>query len=484
MIDFQIPFEVAEFERLLQKPNSDPTGLAGFFTAGEILLTRVPARLDIIGGIADYSGANVCEGVLGRGLAIALQPRTDRTLRVRTVQVGQRSLPVETRIPLDYFEIGDRLGSYAQVRELCQSNPLISWAAYIGGSIFTLLKEEAVPLRYGFNLLLLSAVPMNVGIGSSATAEIATLHCLQTYLKLNLSAARLAQLGQIAENQIVGAPCGIMDQITVASGKESWLIHILCRPGTILGDVEIPRGTGFVGINSMVKHSVAGPYYADVRIGAFMGKRIINHHRAQIGQSPVNHLTEISVADFETQYRAILPEKIGGTEFLAKYRSHEDPVTTVQSDGMYRIAGPTAHPIYENERVLRFIQALQDARAGNEEALQIAGDQMYSAHESYRFNCNLSCDEVDLLVAAVRERGIANGLYGAKITGGGSGGTVAVFGKVDALKREIPLIAQDYRRRTGLAPDVFEGTSPGALQFGAVRYRFGAGGWRMHNENP
>ena len=483
MPHYQTPFEVAEFERLLQKPNSDPTGLAGFFTAGEVLLTRVPARLDVIGGIADYSGANVCESVLGRGLAIALQPRTDRTLRIRTVQVGQRSLPVETRIPLDYFETGDRIGSYAQVRELCQSNPLISWASYIGGSIFTLLKEEAVPLRYGFNLLLLSAVPMNVGIGSSATAEIATLHCVQTYMKLNLSAARLAQLGQIAENQIVGAPCGIMDQISVASGKEGWLIHILCRPGNIMGDVEIPKGTGFAGINSKVKHSVAGPYYTDVRIGAFLGKRIINHLRMQLGQSPVNYLTEVSVSDFESHYRAALPEQVAGSEFLARYRSHDDPVTTVQTDGYYRVRGPAAHPIYENERVLRFMQNLEDARQGSERALEEAGEQMYGAHESYKSNCNLSCDEVDMLVESVRKRGVAKGLYGAKITGGGSGGTVAVFGKIDALKREIPQIVQEYQRRTGLLPDVFEGTSPGALQFGAVRYRFEASGWRMHNES-
>jgi L-arabinokinase len=400
------------------------------------------------------------------------------------VQVGRRSLPVETRIPLDYFETGDRLGSYAQMRELCQANPLISWAAYIGGSIFTLLKEEAVTLRYGFNLLLLSAVPMNVGIGSSATAEIATLHCLQTYLRLNLNAARLAQLGQIAENQVVGAPCGIMDQISVTSGKDYRLIHILCRPGRIIGDVEIPQGTGFVGINSMVKHSVAGPYYTDVRIGAFIGKRIINHHRATLGQSPVNYLTEVSASDFESQYRALLPEKIIGSEFLAGYRSHDDPVTTVLPDGVYGIVGPTAHPIYENERVLRFIQALQDARDGNEKTLETAGEQMYLAHESYKSNCNLSCDEVDLLVESVRKRGAAKGLYGAKITGGGSGGTVAVFGKIEALKQEIPAIVQEYQRRTGLSPDVFEGTSPGALQFGAVRYRFGANGWRMHNENP
>ncbi len=82
-----LPVEVQEFEQLLQKPNSDPTGFAGYFNSGEIWVARVPARLDVIGGIADYSGANVCEGVLGRGMLMALQPRTDSTLRIRTVQV-------------------------------------------------------------------------------------------------------------------------------------------------------------------------------------------------------------------------------------------------------------------------------------------------------------------------------------------------------------------------------------------------------------
>jgi L-arabinokinase len=103
------PFELREFEELLHKPNSDPTGLASFFNSGEVWVARVPARLDVMGGIADYSGANVCEAVLGRGMLMALQPRTDRTLRIRTVQIGQRSLPVETRIPLDYFQSGDGL---------------------------------------------------------------------------------------------------------------------------------------------------------------------------------------------------------------------------------------------------------------------------------------------------------------------------------------------------------------------------------------
>ena len=67
-----LPFEVAEFEQLLNKPNSDASGFASFFAAGEVWIARVPARLDVIGGIADYSGANVCEAVLGSGVPLSI----------------------------------------------------------------------------------------------------------------------------------------------------------------------------------------------------------------------------------------------------------------------------------------------------------------------------------------------------------------------------------------------------------------------------
>lgn len=472
----KLPIEILQFESFLKKSNSDPTGLAGLFNSGEIIVTRVPARLDVMGGIADYSGANVCEGVLGRGMVIALQPRTDRTLRIRTVQAQHTSLPIETRIPLDYFEMGDGFVSYEQIQTLCRSNPLAAWTAYVGGSIFTLLKEESVRLPFGFNLLLLSGVPMNVGIGSSATAEIATLYCLQNYLNLEISESRLARLGQLAENLVVGAPCGIMDQITVASGRRGKLTHILCRPGNILGEVEIPSGTAFVGINSMVKHSVAGSAYSDVRIGAFMGKRIINQLRLARGENPVQYLTEIAVDAFEKIYRAQLPETMIGSEFLSRYQSHDDPITKIQPDAVYRIVGPTAHPIYENHRVLKFIEYLK-APDHNVDAKRAAGECMFQAHDSYKNNCLLSAPEVDFIVEAVRTRGARDGLYGAKITGGGSGGTVAVFGEQAALAREIPSIVREYQRLTGLEADVFEGTSPGAIEFGVYRYTFGPQGW-------
>ncbi len=476
-----LPFELQEFDRLLNKPNSDASGLASFFTAGEVWATRVPARLDVMGGIADYSGANVCEAVLGRGVLMGLQARTDRTLRIRTMQAGIKALPIETRLPLDCFKSGDGLTSYAEVRAFCQANPLANWAAYIVGSIFTLLKEEPVKLPYGFNLLLLSAVPMNVGIGSSAAVEIGTLSCLNAYLGLNLSPTRIAQLGQMAENHVVGAPCGIMDQTAITSGRQGCLTHILCRPGEVKGEVEIPPGTGFVGINSMVRHSVAGNPYKDTRIGAFMGKKIINELRAKAGLPSVAYLTELSPEQFRTDYEKLLPTEILGSTFLKQYQSHDDAVTKISPDATYCVAGPTRHPIGENERVLRFMEALRAARNGDESALITAGECMFGAHDSYKNNCHLSTEEVDFLVDAVRQRGVKSGLYGAKITGGGTGGAVAVFGKLEALAKQIPEIATEYSRRIGQMPDIFEGTSPGAMEFGARRYAFGATGWQRFN---
>jgi galactokinase len=295
---------------------------------------------------------------------------------------------------------------------------------------------------------------------------------------LKLDGARIARLGQMAENHVVGAPCGIMDQIAVTSGRESKLTHILCRPGSIVGEVELPPGTGFVGINSMVRHSVAGNAYGNVRIGAFMGKKIINEIRARTGRAALNYLTEISPAEFKSEYEKEIPETILGSDFLSKYKTHDDPVTTVQPDATYRVVGPTRHPIAENERVLKFIEALNAAKAGDEKALVTVGELMHGAHESYRDNCRLSVPEVNFLVEAVRKRGPELGLYGAKITGGGTGGTVAVFGKIAALKEHIPQIATEYSRRVGEVPDIFEGTSPGAIEFGAKRYAFGANGWK------
>ena len=374
----QVPcVEVAEFERLLGRRAADPAGLAGFFDAKTFWVARVPARLDVMGGIADYSGANVCEATLGQGILVAVQPRKDRLLRIRTHPIGPRSLPVETSLPLGRLESSGESVSYDEVRALYRDNPLASWAAYAGGSLFALLKEESIRIRSGFNLLLLSAVPMNAGIASSAAVEIGTLCALDACLGLGLDASRIAQLGQIAENRVVGAPCGIIDQIAIASGRRGQLVHILCRPGSVVGSVDIPAGTGFIGINSMVRHSVAARLATGTCASArswasgsstASGRRK-GFRRWRISRKfPARNWSFTAAASARGDHGRGIP---------GRHQTHGDPATTVRAEVPYRIRGPVRHAVLENERVLRFIDALRAASGATNPDASRRGKEMY-----------------------------------------------------------------------------------------------------------
>ena len=469
--------ELTAFEQSLRDTQADLQSLASFFDKGEIVVVRVPARLDIMGGIADYSGSNVCEGTLGRGVILGIQKREDHWIKVRTQEVERNKIAIDFAFLVENFYVGERLKRYDEMRYFFQRNTVITWAAYIIGGIFTLLKEKKIArLRSGFNIALLSSVPMCVGIGSSATVECATIYALDQVLDLKLSPLTVAKLSQKNENSVVGAPCGIMDQIAVTSGRENRLIHILCQPDMIKGTIPIPENCAFAGINSAVKHSVAGPKYTDVRVATFMGRKIIQTHNSlrkgkRSGSPRPRYLCNVSPDEFEEKYKKILPVKIKGADFLEKYGETGDKVTEVNLQKEYKVRSRTAHPVYENQRVMRFMRALDQANlTGEDRYLVEAGEQMYRAHQSYARNCDLSAPEVDLLVDLVRKRGKKQGLYGAKITGGGSGGTVAILGQKEGLEEKVEEIAREYESITGLEPDLFFGTSPGAVEFGSKRY--------------
>ncbi len=229
----------------------------------------------------------------------------------------------------------------------------------------------------------------------------------------------------------------------------------------------------------MVRHSVAGNAYGNVRIGAFMGKRMINEIRARTGRAAVNYLTEVSVNSSEAEYESEIPEEILGSEFLAKYKTHDDPVTTVQPDATYRVAGPTRHPIEENERVLQVLWMPSMRRPEEWRCWLSRPEKKCTPRTTVTRRIAISPRrEVDFLVEAVRKRGAKEGLYGAKITGGGTGGTVAVFGRTRCVEEAHSADCGRISRRVGVMPDIFEGTSPGAIEFGARRYLFGASGWQ------
>jgi galactokinase len=138
-------------------------------------------------------------------------------------------------------------------------------------------------------------------------------------------------------------------------------------------------------------------------------------------------------------------------------------VTTVDPNRIYKVRRATAHPVFENYRVHEFRRLLMASH--NEGALSELGRLMYESHGSYS-DCGLGSPGTDQIVRLVQDAGPDKGLFGARITGGGSGGTVAVLGRSDAGK-VITEIAEQYRNRTGYSPYVFSGSSPGAFRSGS-----------------
>jgi galactokinase len=224
---------------------------------------------------------------------------------------------------------------------------------------------------------------------------------------------------------------------------------------------------------------VTGADYGAVRVGAFMGYRIIadlaglrvtagdrdGHVRVD---DPAWHgyLANVGSAAF-TRFAPHIPEALDGDAFLARYEGTTDLVTRVEPDRRYAVRTPTAHPIREHERVMEWARVLSGASSRSATSASELGALMYESHASYSA-CGLGSGGTDRLVALACEAGAARGIYGAKITGGGSGGTVAVLadaGAGDAVRA----IARQYAGETGHDADVFEGSSPGAARVGAVR---------------
>jgi L-arabinokinase len=249
-----------------------------------------------------------------------------------------------------------------------------------------------------------------------------------------------------------------MDQMTCVFGERDTLLALLCQPAELQPSVRIPSDLGFWGLDSGERHAVGGSDYGAVRTGAFMGLRLL---KAKVNLS-TEYLANVEPLEFERELLRHLPGEMTGDEFRARYGDIDDTVTTVQPGRRYRVCAPTAHPVYERQRAEEFRHLLTNSP--DEAACVRLGELMYGSHASYA-QCGLGSPGTDRLVELVRREGTASGVYGARITGGGSGGTVAVLGRCDA-GAAIARAVDAYERDTGYRAHVFAGSSPGVLAFG------------------
>jgi L-arabinokinase len=454
----------------------------GAASNGAVRVSRAPGRLDVMGGIADYTGSLVCEGTLDRAAAVATAPRGDREIQVFSFNLLDEHKPFTLRMQLDALA-----GSSLVQLRAGFDEPGRRWAGYLVGCLFVLHEAGLVDLRdprhTGIDLALYSTVPLGAGVSSSAAIEVATMMNLRDHFGLAdaLDPMRLAALCQRVENQVVGAPCGIMDQVSSCAGRAGALIKLLCQPHELQGAIELPAGVRVLGINTNVKHSVGGGQYGRTRCAAFMGHRMILAKMEEMGRrrglrlvgDPMRgYLANLALDDYKQLFRSSLPEKMKGGDFLAKFGGTIDTATTVEPDTEYAVQSATDHHVHEAQRVRNFVEFLE--RAGTLEphtaergiTLDKAGHLMYASHVSYTRDALLGADEADVLVDLVRRNERA-GLYGAKITGGGSGGTVAVLANVgERVDAAIGEIVAEYGRQTGRTAEVFGASSPGAWEVG------------------
>jgi L-arabinokinase len=457
-------------DRLRSLPASDDSRLRDWFAqGGPIYVGRAPGRLDVMGGIADYSGSLVLELPIARATWAIVQRHSEPVLEAATIRDGHWhlfSMPMATlRGPVlaQWLSEGDE----------------DHWPAYVAGVVQRATERAASRTETGVRVLVESTVPEGKGVASSAALAVAVMMATAAAFEDDRGAGELAEVCQWVENHIVGAPCGIMDQMTSACGHADRLLRLRCQPGTIEGHVEVPPGYRFYGIDSGVRHAVTGDDYSSVRTAAFMGYRMI----ADLAGLRVTHddggmrvedpqwhgyLANLTPQEFTSRYEEHLPELMTGADFLAKYEGITDTVTRVRRDARYRVRQATAHPIWEHDRVQRFASLLESlARAPD--VTEELGRLMYASHGSYSA-CGLGSDGTDRLVEAVRAAGPAGGLLGAKITGGGSGGTVAILG-TDRAADVVREIAAQYQAETGRSTDVFDGSGPGAAEIGVVILR-------------
>jgi len=465
-------------ERLRALRRVSDTRLREFFsTDAPVFIARAPGRLDVMGGIADYSGARVLELPLACSTTAVVQrtagPGCDLATRRGN---GWQFFSIELS---SLVERGAALSAPAALAAWFAERAADRWAGYVVGTVQACLQRVLRDGRErpeGLRVLIDSSVPEGRGVASSAALEVAAAMAVAACCGIQLSGQELAADCQAVENHVVGAPCGIMDQMTSACGRRDRLLRLHCQPGTIEGYVEIPAGYRLYGIDSGLSHAVSGADYGTVRTAAFMGYRMI---AATAGLSAAREGTRLTIDDPRwrgylanvlpaelTSVGAGLPDEMSGAEFLARYDGITDTATSVRPDRRYPVRQATEHPVHEEARVQRFAELLGALPRQPQSAIDL-GRLMHESHQSYSA-CGLGSDGTDRLVELVSAVGPEHGLFGAKITGGGSGGTVAILGTTDA-ETEVRDVAARYRSETGREARVFTESGPGAMETGVLQ---------------
>jgi L-arabinokinase len=232
----------------------------------------------------------------------------------------------------------------------------------------------------------------------------------------------------------------------------------------------MPEGVEIVAVDCGYECDEAAVKFAQVRSATFMGRslidRIIRYDRLEHIRWE-GYLSSISINDYKAHFRDRIPRGMKGEDYIGRFGEAIDPLTRIEPAEVYKIRSRTEHHIYEHDRSCKFIECMaRAARAKDDEPLKEAGEVMFASHWSYGQRCGLGSVHTDRLVVLMRDAA-ADGIYGAKITGRGNGGLVAVLKKKDGrAEAALQRIVDQYMQEKNRSARVLRGSMPGATLTG------------------
>ncbi len=361
-----------------------------------------PGRVNLIGEHTDYNEGFVLPFAIGKRARTAVRLRGD-TLQHGSLHQGTRHQDTTVRL---LSTSGDQVLVLADAAKLTPG-AVKSWAKYPLGVVWA-LQQHGIQVP-GFDLLLDSDVPLGAGLSSSHAIECAVITALNDLTGAGLTAEEMVRLTQHAENAFVGAPTGIMDQSASLRGALGHAVFLDCRDQTVqlVPFAAHEAGLVLLVIDTKVSHSHADGGYASRRASCELGAETLG----------VKALRDVAVADLE-RARGLL-----------------DPVTFRR----------VRHVVTENDRVLQTVDMLRSQGPAH------IGGLLDASHASMRDDFEISCPELDLAVDTAR----GNGAIGARMTGGGFGGSAIALTPVQHEQQVRDAVVRAFADAGLTAPDIF-----------------------------
>ena len=353
------------------------------------VVAYAPGRIEVLGNHTDYNEGYVFSAAIDKGTFFAASPTADDKCELTAG---------------DFMETAKfTLSAVAPAKEM-------TWQNYVTGTFNWLFDGKPAEAKHGWKGMFLGNIPLGAGLSSSAALEMCTALALSKIYGIEKDKTTLAKIGQKAEHTFAGCPCGLLDQASSMYGKEGALVKSDFRYNTF-ETVDLGPTVAFMMVKSNAKHALVDGAYASRRQACEDAAKYF----AGVLRKPVTHLRDVTMAEW-VLYRGGLSE------------------TTARR---------AVHPIGEDERVLQGAALLEKGD------LKGFGALMYDSHESSRNWFENSCEELDAIVDAAKA---IPEVYGARLSGGGFGGSCCLLVDPSAADRIAAQISKEYKAKFGDEP--------------------------------